>query len=82
MNNTSTRGELVRGWSSSGDLLSSVITGLLLGLGLDYLLGTAPVFVVTLSVIAAIGGFYKMKAESAETIDAQAAEAIRIRDGL
>ena len=82
MNKASTQGELVRGWSSSGDLLASVITGILLGLGLDYVLGTAPVFVVLFSVAAAIGGFYKMKAASAETIDAQAAEAIRIRDGL
>lgn len=82
MTKTSTRGELVRGWSGSGDLLASVITGLLLGIGLDYWLGTAPLFVVILSVAAAIGGFYKMNADSAETIDAQAAEAIRIRDGL
>ncbi len=82
MNKTSTRGELVRGWSGSGDLLASVIAGLLLGLALDYWLGTAPLFVIILSVSAAVGAFYKMNAESAETIDIQAAEAIRIRDGL
>jgi len=82
LNNTSTRGELVRGWSGSGNLLASVIAGLVLGLGLDHWLGTAPVFVIIFSVVAAVGTFYKMKAESAETIDAQAAEAIRIRDGL
>jgi ATP synthase protein I len=82
LNNSSTRGELVRGWSSSGDLLASVITGILLGLGLDYLFGTTPVFVVIFSVAAAVGGFYKMRADSEETIDRHAAEAIRIRDGL
>jgi F0F1-type ATP synthase assembly protein I len=59
-----------------------MVTGILLGLGLDYLFGTAPVFVVILSVAAAIGGFFRMRADSAVTIDAQAAEAIRIRDGL
>jgi hypothetical protein len=40
------------------------------------------VFVVIFSVAAAIGGFYKMRADSEEAIDRHAAEAIRIRDGL
>jgi len=71
----------VQGWSNSGNLFASMITGLLLGFGLDRWLGTAPLFVIVLSVVAAIGAFYKMKVETAATIDAQAAEAIRIRDG-
>ncbi|MEZ5175677.1 MAG: AtpZ/AtpI family protein [Acidimicrobiia bacterium] len=82
LNNTSTRGELVRGWSESGDLFASIVTGLLLGLLLDWWLGTAPLFIAILSAVAAIGGFYKAKAAAADKIDAQAAEAIRIRDGL
>ena len=82
MNNTSSKGELVRGWSASGDLLASIVAGLLIGLGLDAVFGTRPLFTVVLAVVAAIGGFYKLRAESAVTIDAQAQQAIRIRDGL
>lgn len=82
MNNTSHRGELVRGWSASGDLLASVVAGLLIGLGLDYVFNTQPVFVVVFVIVASVGGFYKLKGDSADVIDAQASEAIRIRDGL
>jgi len=82
LNNTSHRGELVRGWSASGDLLASVVAGLLIGLGLDYVFNTAPWFTVIFVLVASIGGFYKLKGDSAEIIDAQAKEAIRIRDGL
>ena len=72
----------MRGWSASGDLLASVIAGLVIGLALDTWLGTSPWFVVVLSVVAAIGGFIKMKAEASVAIDRHASEAIRIRDGL
>lgn len=82
MNNTSHRGELVRGWSASGDLLASVVAGLLIGLGLDHVFNTRPLFVVVFIIVAAVGGFYRLKSESADIIDAQAKEAIRIRDGL
>ena len=42
------------------DLISSVVAGLLLGLGLDWWLGTAPVFVI-IGIIAGFGsGFYKL----------------------
>lgn len=82
MNKTSSKGDLVRGWSASGDLLASVIAGLVLGLGLDAVFGTTPWFTVVFASVAAIGAFYKMRAEASEAIDAQALEAIRIRDGL
>jgi F0F1-type ATP synthase assembly protein I len=82
LNNTSHRGELVRGWSASGDLLASVVAGLLIGLGLDHVFNTQPVFVVLFVIIASVGGFYRLKGSSADVIDAQAREAIRIRDGL
>ncbi len=82
MNNTSHRGELVRGWSASGDLLASIVAGLLIGLGLDHVFGTAPWFVVTFVLVASVGGFYRLKGASADVIDAQAQEAMRIRDGL
>ena len=81
MNQTSHRGELVRGWSSSGDLVASIIAGLVIGLALDAWLGTAPLFVVILVVVGSIGGFLRLKAESGE-LEEQAREAIRIRDGL
>ena len=81
MTHTSHRGELVRGWSASGDLVASVIAGLLIGLGLDAWLDTSPLFVVILVVVGSIGGFLRLKAESGE-IEEQAREAIRIRDGL
>jgi len=82
LDKTSHRDELARGWSGSSNLLSSVIAGLLIGLGIDALLGTAPVFVVALILVAAVGGFYRTRAEASDEIDAQAREAIRIRDGL
>ena len=72
---------MIRGWSASGNLFASVVTGLLFGLGLDKLFGTSPVFVVILIVVASYGGFRKMYAES-EKIEEQAREAIRIRDGF
>lgn len=82
LSNTSSRGELVRGWSASGDLLASVVAGLIIGLALDAWLGTSPWFVVGFIIVAAIGGFMKMKAEASAAIDVHAAEAIRIRDGF
>jgi F0F1-type ATP synthase assembly protein I len=81
LQNPTHRGELIRGWSASGDLFASILAGLLIGLGLDAWLNTSPTFVVILSVVAAIGAFLKMYASSS-TIEDQAAEAIRSRDGL
>ncbi len=75
------RGELVRGWSASGDLFASIAAGLLIGLALDAWLGTSPIFVVVLIIVAAYGGFRRMWAES-EQIEELAREAIRIRNGL
>jgi F0F1-type ATP synthase assembly protein I len=81
LTNTSHRGELVRGWSASGDLVASVIAGLLIGLALDAWLDTAPLFVVVFVLAGSIGGFLRLKSASGE-IEEQAREAIRIRDGL
>ncbi len=75
------RGDLIRGWSAAGDLFASIVAGLLIGLGLDAWLGTSPVFVVALILVAAYAGFRRMWADS-ETIEEQAREAIRIRNGL
>jgi hypothetical protein len=43
---------------------------------------TQPVFVVIFVIVASIGGFYRLRGQSADVIDAQAKEAIRVRDGL
>ena len=75
------RGDLIRGWSASGDLFASIAAGLLIGLAIDAWFGTSPFFVVALIIVASYGGFRKMYAES-EEIEEQAREAIRIRDGL
>jgi len=72
---------MVRGWSASGDLFASILAGLLIGLGLDAWFGTSPFFVVLFIVVAAIGGYLKMYAESSK-IEEQAREAMRIRRGL
>jgi F0F1-type ATP synthase assembly protein I len=79
---TSHRDELARGWTASSSLISSIVAGLLLGLGLDLVFGTRPLFVVIFVVVAAVGGFLRLRAEGSAAIDAQALEAIRIRDGL
>lgn len=81
MDATQHRGELIRGWSSSADLFGSLLAGLLIGLGLDHIFGTKPIFVVLFVVVAAIGAFARMWTDSSD-LEAKAAEAIRSRDGL
>ncbi len=72
---------MIRGWSGTADIFGSLLAGLLIGLGLDYIFGTRPLFVVMLVVVAAIGAFYK-SFEDSERIEELAEEAIRIRDGV
>ena len=81
MKTSTHRGDLIRGWSASGDLFASIVAGLLIGLAIDHWFGTSPIFVVILIVVASYAGFRKMYAES-EQIEEQAREAIRIRNGL
>ena len=81
MKRSNHRSDLIRGWSGSADIFGSILAGLLIGLGLDALFGTSPVFVVALVVVAAIGAFYKSYADS-ERLEELAEEAIRIRNGL
>ena len=82
MKTSAHRGESIRGWSASGDLFGSLLAGLLIGLGLDALLGTSPVFVVLLIIVGAIGAFTKAYVETGERIDELAREALRIRRGV
>lgn len=45
---------------AGGDFFGAIMAGFLLGLGLDYLLGTRPVFVVSGIIAGSITGFYVM----------------------
>lgn len=47
------------------DLASSVIAGLLIGLVLDWWLGTRPVFIIVGTIAGFVGGFYKLWRHSA-----------------
>ncbi len=61
------------GFSSGADLISSVVAGLLLGLGLDWWLNMDPVFTI-IGVVAGFGsGFYKLWQMSA-VLEEQAKE--------
>ncbi len=52
-------------FTTGGDFLSSIIAGMLLGLGADYFLNTRPIFVV-IGVVSGFGvGFYKLWLASA-----------------
>ena len=48
------------GYSSGVDLISSVVAGLLLGLGLDWWLGTNPLFTVIGIIAGFASGFFKL----------------------
>lgn len=57
---TTGRHAAVNGWSTAGDFFGSIIAGLGLGLGADWLLDTAPWFAV-IGGIAGFGvGFWRM----------------------
>jgi len=73
---TTHRGEIIRGWSASGDLFGSLLAGLLIGLALDAWLNTSPGFVIGFVIVAAIGAFRKMYVASA-TIEDQAQDLMR-----
>lgn len=54
------KGSVTGDFSSGADLISSVVAGLLLGFGLDWWLGTSPVFTI-IGIIAGFGsGFYRL----------------------
>lgn len=61
------------GGSEAMDFISSVIAGLVLGLGLDWWLDTRPVFVVIGIVLGFVSGFYKLWGASA-VLERQAEE--------
>lgn len=45
------------GWLEGGSFLGSILAGMLLGLGIDWWLGTSPWLVVTGVVLGAYSGF-------------------------
>ena len=67
------RGSVTGGFSSGMDLISSVLAGLMLGLGLDWWLGTRPLFIVIGVIAGSVSGFYKLWQHSA-VLEKQAEE--------
>ena len=59
--------------SESMDFISSVVAGLLIGIGLDWWLDTRPVFVIIGIVLGFVAGFFKLWAASA-VLEEQAKE--------
>lgn len=59
--------------SQSLDFISSIIAGLLVGLGMDWWLGARPLFIVLGIVLGFVAGFYKLWAASA-VLEQQAVE--------
>ncbi|MGA9596915.1 MAG: AtpZ/AtpI family protein [Acidimicrobiia bacterium] len=70
------RAEVTGAFSPGVDFISSVVAGLLLGLGLDWWLNTRPVFVVIGVVAGFISGFLKLWRYSA-LMEQQAKERTR-----
>lgn len=48
------------GFTSGIDFISSVVAGLILGLGLDWWLSTRPVFTIIGVIAGFVSGFYKL----------------------
>lgn len=67
------RGAVTGEFSAGVDLISSVVAGLLLGLGLDWWLGTRPVFVIVGVIAGFVSGFLKLWRYSA-VLERQAEE--------
>ena len=59
--------------SESMDFISSVVAGLVVGMGLDWWLDTRPVFIVIGIVLGFVAGFFKLWAASA-VLEEQAKE--------
>lgn len=55
------------------DFFSSVVAGLLIGLGLDWIFGTGPVFTVIFAVLGFMSGFFKLW-RSSSVLEEQAAQ--------
>ena len=59
------------GANASNDLISSQVSGLILGLGADWLFSTTPVFTIIGVIAGAISGFYRLYRASAVMTEAK-----------
>jgi F0F1-type ATP synthase assembly protein I len=59
------RSSVAGAFSPEADLVSSVIAGLLIGLALDWWLGTRPMLIIVGTIAGFVGGFYKLWRHSA-----------------
>ncbi len=63
--------------SEAMDFISSVVAGLLLGLGLDWWVGTRPVFTIIGIVLGFVAGFFKLW-QASSVLEEQAKERRRV----
>ena len=61
------------GTSASLDFFSTVVAGLVIGLGVDWLAGSSPVATIIGVVLGFVSGFYKLW-KASEVLEEQAAE--------
>jgi F0F1-type ATP synthase assembly protein I len=54
------------GFSKNGDLISYVVTGLLIGLLLDWIFGTRPLMIILWTLAGVAVGFYRLWKNSEE----------------
>lgn len=62
------REAITGGFSRNADLISYIVSGLVIGLGLDWLLGTSPVMVIIWTLMALAVGYWRLWQHS-ETLD-------------
>ena len=60
------REAITGGFSKNADLLSYIVSGLLIGLFLDWILGTTPVMVIVWILLGVGVGYYRLWQASAE----------------
>jgi ATP synthase protein I len=63
--------------SEAMDFISSVVAGLLLGLGLDWWIGTRPAFTIVGIVLGFVAGFFKLW-QASSVLEEQAKERRRV----
>lgn len=59
------RESVTGGFSQTADLISYVVAGLLIGLGIDWFLGTGPVMLVVWTLVGVAVGFWRLWQRSA-----------------
>jgi F0F1-type ATP synthase assembly protein I len=60
------RDDITGGFSKNADLISYVVTGLLIGLILDWIFGTRPLMIILWSLAGIAVGFYRLWKNSEE----------------